>query len=107
MGATFWIEQVAHTVILPPVEAPGEPITLRPEGIRPGQPAPTFSLRPLVTTRESRQVEVFSTQIQYAQSVTLAFDNLFLATRIGATLVPIKPLELRLEDLGPSLRHDP
>ena len=107
MSATFWIEQVGHTVILPPVEAPGEPITLRPEGIRPGQPAPRFSVRPLVTTRESRRVEVFSTQIQYAQSVTLAFDNLFWPHVSVNTLVPVKPLELRPEDLGPSLRHDP
>jgi hypothetical protein len=106
MGATFWIERVAHTVILPPVEAPGETITLRPEGILPGQPAPTFSVRPPVTTHESRQVEVFSTQIQYAQSVTLAFDNLFWPHVSVATLVPVKPLELRLEDLDPGLRHD-
>ena len=47
MNATFWIETVEHTILLPVLpEPPAKPLELQPQGHTPGQLAPTFIVRP-------------------------------------------------------------
>jgi hypothetical protein len=91
MEATFWIETVQHTVVVPPVW-PGS-LLLHPEGtLAPGQPAPSFLVNPPATISEPRTISVQSTQIQYSQQVFLNFNGLTWPHVSVATLVPRDPI---------------
>jgi len=89
MNATFWIETVEHTIVLPPFpEPPAEPIELRPEEHTPGAPFPTFIVRPPVPIPRPHPITIRTTQIQYSQTVILNFNGLSWPHVSVATLVP-------------------
>ena len=96
MTATFWIEQVQHTILVPPFK-PGEPpLTLQPEDAVPGRPAPVFVVRPPIPILEERLITVTSPQIQYSQKVELNFNGLTwphvsVATLVPAAVLPVPP----------------
>ena len=88
MSATFWIETVEHTIIVP-IFHPGEPpLTLKAESTEPGQVVPTFLVRPPIPIPAPRPITVFSKQIQYSQVVMLNFAGLTWPHVSVATLVP-------------------
>jgi hypothetical protein len=89
MTATFWIETVEHTIILPPFpKPPVEPLELKPEGLAPGAPAPRFSVLPPVPIPRPHPITIRTTQIQYSQTVMLNFNTLSWPHVSVATLVP-------------------
>jgi hypothetical protein len=92
MSATFWIQQVQHTLFVPPFEPGQSPLTLKPDNVVPGHPAPTFTVRPPFPIPEPRPIIVTSAQIQYTQKVELNFNGLTWPHVSVATLVPTGPL---------------
>jgi hypothetical protein len=89
MNATFWIETVEHTILLPALpEPPAEPIELRPEGQPPGALVPTFIVHPPVPIPHPHPVTIRTKQIQYSQFVILNFNSLSWPHVSVATLVP-------------------
>jgi hypothetical protein len=92
MNATFWIESVVHTIVVPPFH-PGEPpITLRPENLSASHPAPTFAVMPTVPIVAPHPITIQTTQIQYSQVVFLNFNGLTWPHVSVATLVPAGPI---------------
>lgn len=97
MAATFWIETVEHIITIP-IFKPGQPPLLIPGEVKvPGQPVPTFSVRPPIEITVPRQITFTSTQIQYSQLVLLNFNGLTwphvsVATLVPADLVTIPPI---------------
>lgn len=89
MNATFWIETVEHTIVIPPFpEPPVEPIELQPEGHTPGASVPTFIAHPPVPIRRPHPITFRTKQIQYSQTVLLNFNGLSWPHVSVATLVP-------------------
>jgi len=88
MTATFWIETVEHTIIVP-IFNPGDPPLIIPgEPKVPGQPVPVFSVKPPIPIPVPRPITFTSTQIQYSQEVLLNFNGLTWPHVSVATLVP-------------------
>jgi hypothetical protein len=92
LTATFWIEEVQHTIFIPPLGPATRPVTLEPESSAPGHPVPKFIVRPPVPISTPRRITVTSTQIQYSQTVELNFNGLTWPHVSVATLVPGGPL---------------
>lgn len=92
MTAIFWIETVEHTIIVPPFRLGQPALKLKPKPTEPGQPVPTFNVRPPIPISKPRPITVTSTQIQYTQTVVLNFANLSWPHVSVATLVPARPL---------------
>jgi hypothetical protein len=92
MTAIFWIETVQHTIIVPPFKLGQPAMKLRPKPTHPGQPVPTFNVRPPIEIKTPRTITVSSTQIQYTQTVLLNFAGLSWPHVSVATLVPASPL---------------
>jgi hypothetical protein len=88
MTATFWIETVEHSIIIPPWIPGRPPLVLKPETTQSTLPLPTFSVRPPVAIENARVIKVFSNQIQYSQTVMLNFNGLTWPHVSVATLVP-------------------
>jgi hypothetical protein len=89
MTATFWIETVQHTIVVP-IFTPGQPpLTIAGEAAKaPGQPVPKFTVNPPMEITTPRTITVSSTQIQYSQLVNLNFNTLTWPHVSVATLVP-------------------
>ncbi|HVN00675.1 MAG TPA: heme-binding protein [Caulobacteraceae bacterium] len=89
MTATFWIETVQHTILVP-IFTPGQPpLLLAPEGpAAPGAPQPKFIVHPPGPIPTPRPITVTSTQIQYSQTVFLNFNGLTWPHVSVATLTP-------------------
>jgi hypothetical protein len=94
MVATFWIETVQHTIVVPPFKLGDPPLSLRPQGTRAGAPAPTFIVQPPMAITAPRTITVTSTQIQYSQVVFLNFNTLTWPHVSVATLVPAGAIEV-------------
>lgn len=92
MTATFWIETVEHTILVPP--GPPRPLELHAEGHTPTRPSPTFSVHPPVPLRVPLPITFRTTQIQYSQTVQLIFNNLSWPHVSVATLVPAGPVHV-------------
>jgi hypothetical protein len=89
MNATFWIETVEHTIVIPPFrEVPAEPLQLHADGHAPGAPALTFSVHPPVPIPHPHPIAIRTKQIQYSQTVLLNFNGLSWPHVSVATLVP-------------------
>jgi hypothetical protein len=89
MNATFWIETVEHTIVIPPFpEPPEEPIELQPEGLTPAAPVPRFIAHPPVPIPRPHPITIRTKQIQYSQTVILNFNGLSWPHVSVATLVP-------------------
>jgi len=88
MTATFWIEAVEVTILVP-IFRPGQPpLTIKGEAKVPGQPVPAFSVRPPTEITVPRTITFTFTQIQYSQTVLLNFNGLTWPHVSVATLVP-------------------
>ena len=89
MTATFWIETVQHTIVVP-VFTPGQsPLILEGEAPKTaGQPVTKFLIDPPIPITTPRTITVTSTQIQYSQVVMLNFNTLTWPHVSVATLVP-------------------
>jgi hypothetical protein len=92
MSATFWIETVQHTILIPVFKPGDPPLVLKGEAAAPGQPAPTFTVRPPIPISVPRPITFTSTQIQYSQKVLLVFNGLTWPHVSVATLVPSDPI---------------
>ena len=92
MNATFWIEEIEHTVLLPRFEPGQPPLKLSPESPVPGHPTPTVILRPPFLIPRPTPVTFTSVQIQYSQTVELNFQGLTWPHVSVATLVPSGPI---------------
>jgi hypothetical protein len=85
MTATFWIETVQHTILVPIFTPGAAPLTLQPEGPAGG---PSFIVHPPGPIPVPRPITVTSTQIQYSQTVMLSFNGLTWPHVSVATLRP-------------------
>jgi hypothetical protein len=92
MTATFWIEEVEHTILIPRFEPGQPPLKLSPKSPIPGHPTPTIILRPPFPIPEPIPITFISTQIQYSQTVELNFEGLTWPHVSVATLVPSGPI---------------
>ncbi len=92
MQATFWIETVEHTIIVPPHPLGGPPLTLRPQDAHRDAPGPVFSVLPPVAVGAPRPIKIQTMQIQYSQLVLLDFATLSWPHVSVATLVPAHPI---------------
>jgi hypothetical protein len=92
MRATFWIETVRHTIVV----GPGHQLTLGPETLIRGQPAPKFIIDPAIEITEPRTITFTTIQIQYSQEVFLNFNGLTWPHVSVATLVPLDPIPIPL-----------
>lgn len=90
MTATFWIETVEHTIVIPP-HVPHVPFDISPPVISPGHPLPVFTLTPPHGILTPHTIKIRSTQIQYTQTVMLNFNTLTWPHVSVATLVPAGP----------------
>jgi hypothetical protein len=95
VSATFWIETVEHTILVPVLldHGPG-PLVLTPQQHAPGVPTPTFTGHPPLPLPHPRTITVHSTQIQYSQTVVLNFNGLRWPHVSVATLVPHAPIPI-------------
>lgn len=96
MRATFWIETVEHTIVVPPIPGPikeaGASLEVKPEEQN-GAPLPTFELRPPHPPKPPKHpITIKTTQIQYSQTVILNFNGLSWPHVSVATLVPAHPI---------------
>ncbi len=92
MRATFWIETVESTIVVPPFMGGQPPLIIAPEPQAPGEPTPRFQVFPPVAITQPRPITVRSTQIQYSQEVFLNFNGLTWPHVSVATLVPNEPV---------------
>jgi hypothetical protein len=88
MTATFWIETVEETIVVPIFKLGQPPLKIKGTAAVPGQPVPTFSVTPPVAITAPRSITVKYTQIQYTQKVMLNFNTLTWPHVSVATLVP-------------------
>jgi hypothetical protein len=95
MVATFWIETVEHTIVVPPFKPGQPPLALKPDAAQAGQgPVPTFHVEPPIEITAPRVLKIRSTQIQYSQQVFLNFKGLTWPHVSVATLVPASHIPL-------------
>jgi hypothetical protein len=96
MTATFWIETVEHTIIVP-IFTPGQaPLVINDQAKVAGQPVAKFLVRPPIPIPAPRPITFTTTQIQYSQTVLLNFAGLSwphvsVSTLVPADAVPIPP----------------
>ncbi len=88
MTATFWIETVQHTIVVPIFKVGQPALLVKPAAANPRQPVPTFTVTPPIDIPVPRTITVTSTQIQYSQIVMLNFNGLTWPHVSVATLVP-------------------
>jgi hypothetical protein len=95
MRATFWIETVEHTIVVPIFKLGQPPLELKPQVAKAtGGPVPTFLAQPTVEITSPRTIVFSTTQIQYSQEVFLNFHGLTWPHVSVATLVPASPIPL-------------
>lgn len=98
MDATFWVETVRHTLLIPripnPLKISKTPLEPKPEGAPPGAPAPTLTIDPELEFPFplSHPITFDTKQIQYSQTVFLNFNGLSWPHVSVATLVPASPI---------------
>jgi hypothetical protein len=93
MTATFWIETVEHTIVIPPFR-PNQPLTLQPQQPHPTVPLPVFTGTPPHPLPPGHVIKIHSVQIQYSQTVMLNFNGLTWPHVSVATLAPAHALPI-------------
>ncbi|KAE9376249.1 hypothetical protein N431DRAFT_462098 [Stipitochalara longipes BDJ] len=88
MQATFWIETVRYSIVVPPFKPGQTPLHISPTPPFPGALVPTFEVNPPIEITASKTIVVDSIQIQYSQQVFLNFATLTWPHVSVATLVP-------------------
>lgn len=92
MTATFWIETVQHTLVVPPFKPGAAPLELEPEAAHAaGQPVQRFLVTPPMAITAPRRITFTTKQIQYSQTVLLNFKGLSWPHVSVATLIPAGP----------------
>jgi hypothetical protein len=96
LTATFWIETVEHTILVPIFKVGQPALSIKPTATSPRQPVPTFTVTPPIDIPTPRPIKVKSTQIQYSQTVMLNFNGLTwphvsVATLVPSSAVPVPP----------------
>jgi hypothetical protein len=96
MSATFRIETVEHTLVVPPFKPGQPPLKIPVESPDPQRPVPTFHVNPPVLIPKPIEITLTFTQIQYSQMVMLNFNGLVwphvsVATLVPNGLIPIPP----------------
>lgn len=94
MTAIFWIETVRYQLTVPPFTPGHPPLKIKPTPTHPGQPVPTFIVRPPTEIKHPQTITVTATQIQYTQTVLLNFAGLSWPHVSVATLVPAAPVQV-------------
>lgn len=94
MDATFWIETVEHSILVPVFKLGQAPLQLHEEANVVGRAAATFAVRPPVDITVPRPITFTSKQIQYSQVVFLNFNGLTWPHVSVATLVPAGPVPI-------------
>jgi hypothetical protein len=94
MLATFWIETVEHTILVPPFRPGRPPLIIAAETGEAGQPAPRFLINPPIPIPRPIPITFLSIQIQYSQQVFLNFNTLTWPHVSVATLVPADPIPI-------------
>jgi hypothetical protein len=93
MNATFWIETVQHSLVVP-IFKPGQaPMKISPASAS-SQHAPVFLVSPPHEITAPKTINVTSIQIQYSQVVFMKFDKLIWPHMSVATLIPSEPLTI-------------
>jgi hypothetical protein len=87
MTATFWIETVEQTILVPIFKLGEPPLIIEGDATVPG-PVPEFLVRPPFEIPVPRPITFTFTQIQYSQTVLLNFAGLTWPHVSVATLVP-------------------
>jgi hypothetical protein len=96
MSATFWIETVEHTIVIPIFKPGQDPLLIKAKEGLPGQVVPTFIVRPPIEITAPRTITFTSTQIQYSQIVNLNFNGLTwphvsVSTLVRSEAIPVPP----------------
>jgi hypothetical protein len=96
MRATFWIETVERTIVVPPQPAGTHSVKITPSPTAGSkrQPVPSFQVHLPHPLTAPVNVKVTYTQIQYSQLVILNFNGLSWPHASVATLVPDKPVSV-------------
>lgn len=91
MNATFWIETVQYTIVVP-IFKPGQaPMKISP--VSPScKPVPVFLVNPPYEITSPKNITVTSMQIQYSQIVLMIFDKLAWPHMSVSTLIPSDPV---------------
>ena len=92
MTATFWIEKIQCDLEIPVFQPGDDPLILSPPVSVPGQPVPSFLVRPPMAITAPRQISVWYHQIQYSQTVNLLFNGIIWPHVSVATLVHKEPI---------------
>ncbi|HTA92528.1 MAG TPA: heme-binding protein, partial [Polyangiaceae bacterium] len=92
MKAVFWIETVLETLVVPPCQANGLPITIQAAPRAGSSLRPTFTLTPPKDITAPKSIVVPFIQIQYSQTVFLNFNGLTWPHVSVATLIPADPI---------------
>ena len=95
MKATFWLETVEHTIVVPILKPGQPPLMLKPQVTgTAGVPLPTFIAEPTIPITAPKTIRFSTTQIEYSQEVFLNFAGLSWPHVSVATLVPAHPITL-------------
>lgn len=92
MSATFWIEEVEHSITIPVHKPEHPPLKIAAASPHPGALVPTFVVHPPHEITHPTKITVTSTQIQYSQTVGLNFQGLTWPHVSVATLIPHDPV---------------
>ena len=92
MEATFWVETVEFSIVVPVFQPGQPPLIIQPEAGAAGQPVPEFLVNPPAAITAPTTIKVSAHQIQYAQQVFLNFNGLTWPHVSVATLVPASPV---------------
>lgn len=92
MDATFWIETVEYSLVVP-VYKPGQaPMEIPAPALASGQPGPVFLVHPPYEITSPKTITVTSIQVQYTQVVFMNFDKITWPHISVSTLVPAEPV---------------
>ena len=94
MSATFWVEEVKHTIVVPVRKLHDPPTIVHAPSPRPGALVPSFRVAGPREITKPTSITVTSTQIQYSQLVLLNFAPLTWPHVSVATLVPKDPVHV-------------
>jgi len=96
---TYWVSTVQHEITIAPKDySTGPDPVLPPDGEKLGIPGPQFEIQVRKNITSAKKITVFSTQIQYSQTVMLDFFTLKWPHVSVATLAPALPILVPVGD---------
>ena len=108
VSCQYWVSTVQHNVVIPAGDytlenTNDDPVFLANDDVPESVPVPRFQVQVRKKTCQANTIQVFSTQIQYSQNVTLDFGVLSWPHVSVATLVPALPILVPAAD--PALKN--